>query len=730
LTTDHQADPEPSGEPAPSLDLWRERSLSVVLGAGVAITAVILAYSVPHYLSEGRIRLAVGNLVVFACALALLLSRRRVSYGVRALLTSGFVYAAGLNVLTTTGFLSSGPVWLFTANVFAATFLGLRATTAAILVNSATIAVVGYLVQSGQLGSAIVPFGTDRQALITCVTFVLLNTLTGVALAGMIFRLESLAGRNREALEDLRQKQTRLIAAGEELQREVQVRAEAEQALRESESRYRLLVESTSDGFFIADASSGRFVFLNQRICELVGYGVDEGLHLALWDMVAEVDQGKVQERIQELREGRTPSSEQHVYTMRRKDGSTFRGEVSASLASHGAGLVVQGILRDVTLFERLREVQRFEAIGTLAGGLAHNFNNLLMGIQGDVSAMLMDIDPGHPHHEPLKSIEAQVGHGATITRQILGFARGGKFEVKVTDLNVVLRQCAEMFGRTRKEITIHLTCAADLLATEVDRGQIEQVLLNLFVNAHQAMPGGGEIRLRTENVTLDAQDVAPHGIAAGRYAKISVADTGAGMAESVQRRIFEPFFTTKEVGQGTGLGLASAYGIIQNHRGLITVQSKIGRGSTFELLLPASDAARPPEQPRAAEGEAVPGGAETILLVDDEDLVLKATRRLLSSLGYTVLSADSGEKALAIIAEQGGRIDLILADLIMPVMTGAALVDRLRAVAPQIRVLFYSGYGTEDQGSSIVTRGEADFIQKPFDRATLARKLREVLDR
>ena len=248
------------------------------------------------------------------------------------------------------------------------------------------------------------------------------------------------------------------------------------------------------------------------------------------------------------------------------------------------------GLFKDITehrrLEEQLRQSQRMEAIGTLSGGIAHDFNNLLMGIQGRTSLMLMDVGPSHPHFEHLKGIEDYVKSAADLTKQLLGFARGGKYEVKPIDINELIKTGSSMFGRTEKEIKINCKYQKNVWTTEADRGQIEQVLMNLYVNAWQAMPSGGELYLQTENVRLDENDVKPFEIEPGKYVKISVTDTGVGMDEATRQRVFDPFFTTKKMGRGTGLGLASAYGIIKSHGGFINVYSEKGHGTNFKIYL------------------------------------------------------------------------------------------------------------------------------------------------
>jgi nitrogen-specific signal transduction histidine kinase/CheY-like chemotaxis protein len=373
----------------------------------------------------------------------------------------------------------------------------------------------------------------------------------------------------------------------------------------------------------------------------------------------------------------------------------------------------------------KFQQVQRLKGLGTLAGGVAHDFNNLLMGIQGNVSVLLLDCPPGSELDEHLQSIQQCVESGAKLTQQLLGFARGGKYVVEPTDLNSIVRSTSQLFGRTRKEIIIFENYADEIWAVNVDQKQIEQVLLNIYINAWQAMQDGGELYLRTENVLLDGQRGKFFHTVPGKYVKISIKDTGGGMDEATMQRIFEPFFTTKEIGTGTGLGLASAFGIIKSHNGFIDVQSRPGKGATFTIYLPATD-----EEVQVSEKkvvELVPG-TETILLVDDEHAILDACSSMLKRLGYDVIVARGGKEAVDMYRQHQAQIDLVILDIIMPDLSGGEVFDRLIDINPRVKVLLSSGYSIEDQAAEIMRRGCDGFIQKPFQMDQLHRSIREVL--
>ncbi len=511
-----------------------------------------------------------------------------------------------------------------------------------------------------------------------------------------------------------------------------------------SEERYRHLVQNSPDIIYTLD-EQGNFTFTSSAADALLGY---ENGHLIGQHYSTIIHEGDLKKANGVFNNRRIDDRATLGVELRLKisdDCERFKSRevkhLTVELKSSGMYdnaededsrkyLGTYGVARDISqrkrLESKLHHAQKMEAVGTLAGGIAHDFNNLLMGVQGYASLLLLDIDSEHPHYEKLKNVEQYVQRGAELTKQLLGFARGGKYDVKPTDLNGLLSRVARMFGRTKKEIIIHDNYEKDVWPVEADAGQIEQVLLNLFLNASHAMPGGGDLTLESENIPLDASFVSPFNLESGPYVKISVTDNGTGMDEATQRRIFEPFFTTNEMGHGTGLGLASAYGIIKNHNGIIDVDSKKGDGTTFRIYLPSSTKEVKQEKLDCTQ---IIKGPETVLLVDDEEMITEVGEEILKALGYEVMLASSGEEAIEVYRENKGRIDIIVLDMIMPGMGGGETYDRLKEIHPKVKVLLSSGYSIDGMATDILERGCNQFIQKPFNIKDLSQKLREVLD-
>jgi len=382
---------------------------------------------------------------------------------------------------------------------------------------------------------------------------------------------------------------------------------------------------------------------------------------------------------------------------------------------------------REKTMLEvQLQQAHKMQAIGTLASGFAHNFNNLLMGIMANVSIMLLDIDSNHQHYKYLKNIEKQVINGSKLSGQLTGYARAGRDGVKPINLNQLLKETCDTFKIVKKEIIIHQDLDENLYGIESNIGQIEQVLLNLYVNAADAMPEGGDLFLKTMNITDKEMTGKPYDPKPGDYILLTVKDTGAGMDKETRERMFEPFFTTKGLTKGTGLGLSSAYGIIKGHGGYIDVDSEKGCGTTFSIYLPATK--KEVEKEKELPEEIVMGN-ETVLLVDDENMVIEGCREMLTKMGYNVSIARNGKDAIEIYKENQDKIDMVIIDMIMPELSGGETYDRLKEMNPDINVLLSSGHSINGQANEILERGCNGFIQKPFNINVLSMKLREILD-
>jgi two-component system cell cycle sensor histidine kinase/response regulator CckA len=518
--------------------------------------------------------------------------------------------------------------------------------------------------------------------------------------------------------------------------RDITRRKQAEETLRQKSEEQRVLL-STIPAFVYFKNRNSKYIAANKAFADMTGTPIDEIAGKTDYDFFPREEANFYRKCDQQVMESGEPqyNIEEPVTGA---DGKRMWVSTNKIPFFDPDGNVtgMVGLTLDITgrtkaeeekrsLESQFLQAQKMEAIGTLAGGIAHDFNNLLMGIQGNVSLMLMDMDSTHPHFERLKNIEKQAQSGAKLTSHLLGYARKGKYEVKPVDLNQLAEKTSNTFGRTRKEITIHREFAEDLFAIEADPGQIEQVLLNLFVNAADAMRYGGDLILKTVNATHKDMKGKLYDPEPGNYVLLMVTDTGIGMDKKTMERIFDPFFTTKELGRGTGLGLASAYGIIKGHGGYIDVDSEKGKGTTFSIYLPASEK----EVRKAAKiAERFIKGTETVLMVDDEDLILKVGQELLEAMGYRVLIAKDGKEAIEVYEKQQDDIDIVLLDMIMPNMGGGEVYDRMKEINPDVTVLLSSGYSINGEATEILERGCDGFIQKPFNMKKLSGKITEVL--
>jgi len=522
--------------------------------------------------------------------------------------------------------------------------------------------------------------------------------------------------------------------------RDVTDRKAAERASARNEQRYRMLFETVTDGIFLL-GHDGHLIEVNDGACRMLGYTREELLSLRLEDIAPE----EKREHVQEI--NRTVAEQGHsIFEAwhRRKDGTTYPVEVAARLTELDGVPVFMGVARDISarvraevekqrLQEQLQHAGKMESMGRLAGGVAHDFNNLLTAIIGNTDLALFQLGEGGNVREALTEIRAAALSAANVTRQLLAFSRKHVIEARLVDVNALIRQMQGMLERViGEDVRLRTLPGTGLGTVRVDPGLIEQAIVNLVVNARDAMPSGGDLSIETSDVTLDEAHARIHPMRArGRHVLIAIRDTGSGMSDEVKSHLFEPFFTTKPAGKGTGLGLATTYAAIEQNGGNIEVYSELGKGTTFKIYLPVvAGAAEQVAVSAAAEPAELPGGHETILVVEDEARVREVVVQSLGAWGYEVLVTANGEEALAMGVARKSQIHLLLTDVVMPGMNGRDLSRMLAKIHPETRTLFTSGYGE----NIIAHRGALDegidFLGKPYTMDVLARKVREILDR
>ncbi|MDP9347876.1 MAG: PAS domain S-box protein [Gemmatimonadota bacterium] len=517
------------------------------------------------------------------------------------------------------------------------------------------------------------------------------------------------------------------------LGQDITERTRAAEALKESEARFRSVVESLGEGLLVTDLDD-RVLYANARIEEVFGYTPDELVGRIAYEVL---HPGEGAERFRSALERRMQNvSDTYEMQVRRKDGKRIWIRVIGTPLRDAAGTIVGtvGAIADITerrqLEEQLRQSQKMDAIGRLAGGVAHDFNNMLMAIKSNAHFLLMDLPEDDPLREDAREIDQAADRAASLTRQLLAFSRQQVLQPQVLDLNAVVSQTEKMLRRLiGADVELVTELGPGLGPVEADPGQMEQVLLNLAVNARDAMPGGGRIVIRTANAEIDGQAARfyPHLEPGTPAVVLSVSDTGTGIDRETRERIFDPFFTTKEQGKGTGLGLSTVYGIVKQSGGYIWLESEVGRGSTFSIHLPRVQAEPAPAGPDRAPA-ARPRSA-TVLLVEDEEGVRRVARKMLERSGFTVIEASDGEEALRLCAGREEVIDLVVTDVVMPGMGGGELVERLAALRPGIRVLFMSGYTDEAVEKHGTLVPGAFYIQKPFAPEILVSKVVEMLN-
>jgi|CXWL01.1.fsa_nt_gi PAS domain S-box-containing protein len=522
--------------------------------------------------------------------------------------------------------------------------------------------------------------------------------------------------------------------------RDITERKRIDDELRESEQKYRAILDNIEDGYFEVDIE-GNLTFFNDSLCDIFGYSRIELLGMNNRTFMDDENARKVYQTFNQVYRTGIPARA-FDWEIIRKDGTMrfIEASVSQRKDPKGQSIGFRGVLRDITARkeaeealrfseEQLRQSLKLEAVGQLAGGIAHDFNNLLTAITGYSQLSLRKLPADDPVRTNVEEIAKAGERAAALTRQLLAFSRKQVLTPTVHNLNTVITEIEKMLKRLiRENIELRTVLAPDLGNIKADPGQIEQVIVNLAVNARDAMPHGGTLTIATQNIEIGQEYVSGHiAVEPGKYIKMTVTDTGEGMDEKTRSRIFEPFFTTKAVGSGTGLGLSTVHGIVSQSGGSIQVYSEPGHGTTFKIYLPCVDENVQRPRWRDEPGEDLSGN-ETILLVEDEDVVRGLVREILIEKGYTVLEAASGKGALSICSTYEKPIDLLFTDIVMPKMSGDELSVKVVKLRPDIKVLFMSGYTDESVAHRGIIESNAPFIEKPFTPEALARKVRAVL--
>ncbi|MGE5569708.1 MAG: ATP-binding protein [Rhodospirillales bacterium] len=691
----------PEGEPS-------SQTLRGMVASALTMVLALLAIAVP-FLSTARLIATILSLAELIIGISAILLVR---LG-RARLATWIFLTGSWCVITAVTFLSGGlrgvgPVAYLGMTVIAGCFLGQRVALAVAGFSMAVTLAFAVLEKRGDP----LPHYLLSNPFASWMLLWFSVAITVVPMNQMLRRLNKSLRFSRRRIEDLRRTQ---------------------EALREGEEKYRELFEMVSDALFLIDNQDGRLLEVNPSAAAMYGYPREELLGMKNTDFSAEPDSTRAATLA-----GRTFVP---VRWHRKKDGTVFPVEITARHFNRQGRPVHIAAIRDITdrlraeeehsrIEEQLRQSQRLESVGRLAGGVAHDFNNLLTVINGYADMLRYDLDEDDPLRAGLDEIKRAGERAASLTQQLLAFSRKQMIEPKPIDLNAVVAESEKMLRRlVGEDIEFVTTLSASPGAVMADPGQIHQILMNLAVNARDAMPNGGVLHVDTASVDLSEEEAAGcQDAAPGAYVRLSVRDSGVGMDNETLQRIFEPFFTTKKQGEGTGLGLSVVYGIVRQSGGWIHVSSELGKGTVFDIYLPRLDAAVLETAAPKNSAENL-RGSECVLVVEDQEEVRKLAVEVLKSYGYSVLEAEQGEDALKVAARHQGSIHLILSDVIMPGMTGHELAARIAPFRPDAKVLYMSGYSRDVIGRGGVLDSKTPCVPKPFAPEQLARKVREMLE-
>ncbi len=726
-----------------SLAFWRVNILATILMASAALCTLALGAVLFLAIRLDLWHLLFFDLLVYALSIPLLLVRGP-SYEARAGFTSLLIYLIGLVVTIFMGPLSGGPLWLFGFAIFAGVFLGAKAALAAAIVNAITLVALCALILTGKIAQGL-PFFLTTEAMVAAVaSFTVLNLLTGLSISFLVKGLGISHQKEKALSSTLDSERRHLVAAKQRLEVEIQERRSAEAAVRESEQKYRLLADNVSDIIWMIDIKTLRMTYVSPSVERVRGYTPEEVMNQPLERVLSPGSYEMVKQKFGDLLRRKETIQPRQTFTLEveqfKKNGEKIHSEVTVSFIrdANERPVSVLGVTRDITerkraeearvkLESQLRQAKKMEAIGTLAGGIAHDFNNILSSIIGFTELCLDDAPKGSLLRDNLNEIFTGGKRAKELVKQILTFARQADDQASPIQVGAIAKETIKFL---RSSIPRTIQIVADIQSDALIMGnatQVQQVIMNLFANAADAMEEGGVLKVSLNDVVFsDILQLPAQDMHLGRYLKLVVQDSGAGIPPNVLPSIFDPYFTTKAVGKGTGMGLAVVHGIVESYGGRIVVESAPGMGTTFTLFLPATA-----RQAAAQEVEIdyLPGGRERILFVDDEAAITAMGCQLLERLGYAVVAQTSSLEALALFREKAEDFDLVITDVTMPNLPGDKLVQELRAIRPDIPIILCTGYSARVSEDNAAALGAQGFAYKPIVRADIARLVRNVLD-
>ena len=715
------------------LPYWRERILFAILAAGVVLGLFTLAPSIV-VLTKTKLWHGLALIIMgYLCGVGLLILPR-IRYGIRASVTLLISYVVGLNVILSFGFLSGGPAWLFGFAVLAAVLLGLRGAYAALIVNVVTLTTIGWLNSVGHFGENYPVFSSLERAIAAGANFMLLNAMAAISVAVLVQGLHSAAQREKAATESLKRERTQLIEAKEKLKREVDERKQAEELLKDSEQKYRTLVESANDAIFIIQDDFVKFH--NKKTEDLTGYPAEELAKIPFSTFYHHEDKNMTLERRRRRENGETLANTYSVRIIGRS-GEELWVELSTALIKLQERPATLNFFRDVTqqkkLEAQLQRAQKMEAIGTLAGGVAHDLNNVLSGLVSYPELLLMDLSDDSPLKKPILTIQKSGEKAAAIVQDLLTLARRGVAVTEVVNLNNIISEYLkspenEKLKSYHSNIQVETDLETELLNISGSPVHLSKTIMNLVSNAVEAMTHGGSIFISAKNQYIDKPIGGYDGVAGGDYVVCSISDTGVGISPDDMEKIFEPFYTKKVMGRsGTGLGMAVVWGTIKDHKGHIDVQSTEGKGTTFTLYFPVTRKEAARDKPIMSIQRYM-GKGESILIVDDMEEQREIASGILSKLGYSVTSVSSGEEAVAYLKEH--TADLIVLDMIMaPGIDGLETYKRILDLLPKQKAIIASGFSETDRVQEAQRLGAGAYVKKPYILEKIGMAVRSELD-